>query len=175
MTNEQKALEIERLLSDPTNINNVAWGYLKLGLEAEDRLDWDDAIEQYQRVIELAPEDKKVRYFGYNNRAYALLMLKRFEEAESHCISAIDVDDDRHNAYKNLGLTCEGLGRPIDAATSFINAAFRNGTDERAWLHLQKLLTANPDVLAQKPVLVEQMEAIRKHYEAYYGGVPKLN
>jgi tetratricopeptide (TPR) repeat protein len=174
MTNEQRALEIEQLLSDPANTIDVAWGHLKLGQDAEKRLDWDDAIEQYQRVIELAPDDEKVRYFGYNNRAYALLMLKRFEEAESHCLAAIDINNKRHNAHKNLGLACKGLGRPIDAATSLINAAFRNGTDERAWLHLQKLLTENPDLLAQKPVLVEQMEAIRKHYEAL-GGVPKLN
>jgi Flp pilus assembly protein TadD len=115
-----------------------------------------------------------VFYFGHNNRAYALLQLKRFDEAEAHCIAAIKVDDARHNAYKNFGLACEALGRPVDAGFCFINAACRNAADKRAWLHLQQLLSRNPDLLAQSPDLGERMEALRNFYEAN-GGVPRAN
>ena len=174
MTDEQSARKIARLLSDPANTENVAKAYLLLGLDAEERLDWENAIEQYRRVIELAPEDVIVRYFGYNNRAYALLQLRRFEEAEAHGIAALEVDDGRHNAYKNLGLAYQALEQPVTAAEYFINASFRNPEDKRAWLHLQQLLIRDPSLLAEAPEVAEEMEAMRKYYAAN-GGVPSLN
>ena len=166
--------QIARLLSDPTKTEDVAKAHLLLGLEAEERQDWDDAAKNYLRIVELAPADDMVRYFGYNNRAYSLLQMKRFEEAETHCMAAIEVDDARHNAYKNLGLACEALGRPAEAAVCFINAGYRNAADKRAWLHLQQLLSKNPDLLAQVPDLAERMADLREFYEAH-GGVPALN
>lgn len=166
--------QIARLLSDPTDTVNVAKAHLLLGLEAEERQDWEDAAKNYLRIIELAPADDVVRYFGHNNLAYSLLQLKRFEEAETHCVAAIAVDDARHNAYKNLGLAYEALGRPVEAGFCFINAASRNAADKRTWLHLQQLLSNYPDLLAQSQDLAELTEGLREFYAAN-GGVPDLN
>lgn len=166
--------QIARLLSDPTNTVSVAKAHLLLGLEAEERNDWEDAAQNYLRIVELAPADEMVLYFGHNNRAYSLLQLKRFEEAEAHCMAAIQINDARHNAYKNLGLAYDALDRPVDAGFCFINAASRNATDKRAWLHLQQLLSKNPDLLAQSPDLAECMEALCDFYKAN-GGIPRVN
>lgn len=166
--------QIARLLLDPTNAVNVAKAHLLLGLEAEERQDWEDAAENYLRIIELAPADDVLLYFGHNNRAYSLLQLNRFAEAEAHCVAAIGVDDVRHNAHKNLGLALEALGRPVDAGFCLLNAASRNAADKRAWLHLQQLLSKNPDMLAQSPDLAERVEALREFYDAH-GGVPRAN
>ena len=166
--------QIARLLLDPTNALNVSKAHLLLGLEAEERQDWEEAAENYLRIVELAPADEMVLYFGHNNRAYSLLQLKRFEEAAAHCMAAIGIDDAKHNAYKNLGLACEALGRPADACVCFLDAASRNAIDKRAWLHLQQLLSKNPDVLAQSPDVVERLKGLREFYEAN-GGVPRAN
>jgi Flp pilus assembly protein TadD len=166
--------QIARLLADPTNTENIAKAHLLLGLESEDRQDWEDAATNYLRIVQLAPVDDMVRYFGHNNRAYSLIQLRRFEEAEAHCLEAIEVDDARHNAYKNLGLVCEALGRPAEAAACFLNAGCRNAADKRAWLHLQQLLSKNPYLLAQSPELAERMADLREFYEAH-GGVPAMN
>lgn len=96
--------QIARLLADPTNTVSVAKAHLLLGLEAEEQQDWEAAAKYYLRIVELAPADDMVLYFGHNNRAYSLLQLKRFEEAAAHCVAAIGIDDARHNAHKNLGL-----------------------------------------------------------------------
>jgi len=166
--------KVLQLQSDPDNVEDVAKAHLLLGVEAERCMDWEAAADHYQRLIELAPKDKGVRYFGYNNRAYALLQLRRFAEAELHCVAAIEVDDDRHNAYKNIGLAYQALEQPATAAVCFIKAGFRNPADKRAWLHLQQLLSRTPDLLDDDPETVEAMEQLRKHYEVN-GGVPGLN
>ena len=161
-------------LSGPSNLEDIAKAYLMRGSEAEHRCDWEDAVAHYRQVVALVPADRMLRYWGHNNLAYSLLLLGRFGEAESHARAAIDVNEDRHNAHKNLGLACEGLGRPVEAATSFLDAAFRCAADERAWLHLQKLLTKHPDLLAEEHELGERMEVLRQFYEEH-GGVPALH
>lgn len=166
--------QIARLLADPTDIASIAKAHLLLGLEAEENQNWEAAAKYYLRIVELAPAGDMVLYFGHNNRAYSLLQLKRFKEAEAHCVAAIEIDGARHNAYKNLGLACEALGRPVDACVFFLDAACRNAVDKRPWLHLQQLLSKTPDLLAQSPDIVERMNGLREFYEAN-GGVPRAN
>lgn len=166
--------QIARLLADPTDTVSVAKAHLLLGLEAEEQQDWDAAEKYYLRIVELAPTDGMVLYFGHNNRAYSLLQLKRFEEAAAHCAAAIGIDGARHNAYKNLGLAFEALGRPVDACVSFLDAASRNAVDKRPWLHLQQILSKTPDLLAWSPDLMERVNGLREFYEAN-GGVPRAN
>ena len=89
-------------------------------------------------------------------------------------MAAIEVDDARPNAFKNLGLACEALGRPAEAAFSFLNAVSRNVADKRAWMHLQHLLSKHPDLLAQSPAIAERMADLREFHEAH-GGVPAAN
>ncbi|MDO8790002.1 MAG: tetratricopeptide repeat protein [Sulfuritalea sp.] len=158
--------QIARLLSDATNTVSVAKAHLLLGLEAEERQDWEGAAEYYLRIVKSAPADDMLRYFGHNNRAYSLIQLERFDEAEAHCRAAIEVDAARHHAYKNLGLACEALGRPTEASTCFLDAVCRNAADKRAWLHLQQLLAKNSDLLAQSPDLAASVAAVREFYKA---------
>ena len=165
---------IEKPNSDLAKIENAAKEHWQLGLEAERRADWEEAIEHYLRVINFAPQNQDTRYFGHNNLAYSLIMLRRYAEAETYCMAAIEIDDNRHNAFKNLGLVSDALGRPMQAAICFINAAIMCVTDERAWLHLQKVLLNNPGLIDQEPLLIKKMEIARRAHEKY-GGVPVLN
>jgi tetratricopeptide (TPR) repeat protein len=167
--------QIARLLLDPTHTVNVAKAHLLLGLEAESRSDWEDAAENYLRIVELAPADHMVLYFGHNNRAGSLLRLSRFDEASAHCMAAIEVDASRHQAYDNLGLAFEALGRLAEAAVCFIGAAYRNAADKQAWLHLQQLVSGNPELLVESADLGEQMEVLRKFRESRGHGIPNAS
>jgi Flp pilus assembly protein TadD len=144
----------------------VAKAHLLLGLEAESNNDWEGAAENYLRIAELAPADAMVLYFGHNNRAGALLQLKRFDEAEAHCMEAIKVDASRPQAYDNLGLALAALGRATEAAECFLEAAYRNAASRQAWLHLQQLVSGNPEVLVRSPGLGERLEDLRKILES---------
>ncbi len=157
-----------------TKVERVAREHLVLGCEAESRCDWLDAVAEYRQVLALEPTGKRLLYFGHNNLAYSLLLLGQFDEAELHCRTAIAIDDDYHNAHKNLGLALQGLERPAEAAASFLEATIRCRADERAWLHLRKLLLKYPNLLGEHPTLAERVEGVRRRYEES-GGVPRLH
>lgn len=166
--------QIVLLLSDPANTEDVAKAHLLLGLEAEARQDWEDAAKNYIRVVELAPADDVVRYFGHNNLAYSLLQLKQFDDAEAHSMAAIEVDDARPGAFMNLGLAREALGRPAEAAFCFLDAASRNVGDKRAWMQLQQMLSKHPDLPVHSPDIAERMADLREFHAAHCG-VPAAN
>ncbi len=163
--------EIRRLLADPENPEDMAKGYLMLGVEAENRNDWEDAVEYYKQALSFDAKDPAVRYFGPNNLAWSLINLQRFEEAEEHCIAAIEVDQDRHNAHRNLGLACQGQEKYSDAAVCFMNALFLDRSDRGAWRPLAQLLESHPEVLSETEGLADAMKHAREYYEAH-GGVP---
>jgi tetratricopeptide (TPR) repeat protein len=166
--------DIRRLLADPANAEDMAKGYLMLGVEAENRNDWEDAVEYYQQVLSFDAKDPAVRYFALNNLACSFINLERFEEAEKQCIAAIEVDKDRHNAHRNLGLACEGQEKYSDAAVCFMNASFLDRQDKRAWQHLTQLLDSHPEVLSETEGLADAMQHARDYYEAQ-GDVPDSN
>lgn len=155
-------------------MDRVAQQHIAAGCDCEHQEDWPGAIEEYRKALALNAADPRVRYFGHNNLAYSLLQLGRFAEAESHCLAAIEINEDQYNAHKNLGLAREGLGRFADAAISLINAACRAPGDTRAWLHMQKLLELHPELPSESPDIVEGMAVVREYYAAN-GGEPKLN
>ena len=161
--------QIARLLLDPGNTVKVAKAHLLLGLEAESKKDWEGAAKSYLRIVELDPADGMVLYFGHNNRACALLQLKRFDEAKAHCLEAIKLDASRHKAYDNLGLAFEALGCPAEAAACFIDAAYRNTADKQVRRHLQQLLSRNPELLAQSPDLVERVASLDETFGSHGG------
>ena len=163
--------DIRRLLADPNNTEDMAKGYLMLGVEAESRNDWEDAVEYYQQVIGFDAKDPEVRYFGPNNLAGSLINLERFDEAEKQCNAAIEIDKDRPNAHRNLGLACERQDKYSDAAVCFMNASYLDRTDNRAWQQLTKLLESHPEVLSETEDLAHAMEHALEYYEAH-GGIP---
>jgi tetratricopeptide (TPR) repeat protein len=144
------------------------------GCGHEGNQDWEAAIAAYQAAVDLEPQDPVVRYFACNNLGFSLIQLGRFDEAEEHCEAAIFTDPDRHNAHKNLGLARQGQGRWLDAALSLAEAARLQPQDTRAWLHLQKLFAARPDLVGQSPALGQAIAGVRAHYEAD-GWLPRLN
>ena len=140
----------------------AALACLNEGCRAEKARDWAAALVCYQRLLYLQPQAPPLRYFGHNNLAYVLIQLGRFDEAEHYCLAAIDIEDARHNAHKNLGLALLGQGRWLDGAMSLLDATELAPMDPRAWQHLKQLLAARPGLLLESEVLNRRWQAVGK-------------
>ena len=154
--------QAEELLAHPGSPDDAARAHLTLGCIHEHEADWLAAIESYRQVLANDPRDPALQYYGNNNLGYSLIQLGRFDEAEGYCVAAIDVDEHRHNAHKNLGLVHQGQGRWTDAAMCFATAYQRNPRDPRAWRHLEQLLSTRPDLLGQDEALRREVDSLRK-------------
>ena len=80
----------------------------------------------------------------------------RHSEAEEFCQAAIEIDPDRYNAWKNLGVSLEKQSKMEDAALSYCEATDRNPEDPRAFRLLEDLLMAYPELLKQNPVIADR-------------------
>ena len=94
-----------------------------------------------------------------NNLGYCLNYLGECTRAEEYCQTAIRIDPDRHNAYKNLGVSLQEQGRTVEAAKAFIASVCRFPADTRALSHLASLVEAHPEISEGFPDIHNQLEA----------------
>ena len=113
---------VERM-DDP---GKAAECYLAMGQLMEQIHDYKSAIEFYEQAILLEPNTKQVAYLINNNMGYCLNYAGRYQEAEAYCRKAIAINPERHNAYKNLGISLEGQGHIGEAAQCYIIAVQAN-------------------------------------------------
>ena len=139
---------------------------LALGQTAERAGDFELAVRFYQHGLSTRPADQWTRYFLHNNLGYSLNQLGRCPEGELQCRAAIEINPDRPNAHKNLGLALAARGAVREAAESFVAATQANASDGRAMRCLEALLAAHPelqpefdDALAQCRRAVESARA----------------
>ena len=157
--------EAERLLANPQGPDDRARAYVILGVLSEREQDWQAAVANYSRALAAVPHHPHTLYFSNNNLGYSLIQQSRFDEAEDYCVAAIEVDEQRHNAHKNLGLVYQGQGRWLDAAFCFAMAYRRNPRDPRAWHHLEQLLQTRPNLLRQHEDLSQEIDGLRQMIE----------
>ena len=131
---------------------------LAMGQNFEGVGDFVAAAETYARGVALEPEDSRTWYLLNNNLGYSLNQLGRHAEAEKWCRAAIQVDPERHNAYKNLGVACSALGRYAEAVRCYITATDRCIRDPRAFGLLVELLREHPEIVERSPELVPEIE-----------------
>ena len=130
---------------------------IKGGLMEKDR-NFSAAAEAYRNGLEFDSRDPMVEYFMRNNLGYSLNQLGQFSEGESWCREAIEIEPERPNAHKNLGLALQGQGRYPEAAESFRNATLVDRFDQRALNHLRELLETHPDLGITHPEYREFLE-----------------
>jgi tetratricopeptide (TPR) repeat protein len=161
--NQRHRKQAEELLARSCQPDDAARAHLTLGCVHEHESNWEAAIASYRQVLANEPQDPTVQYFGNNNLAYSLIQLGRFDEAEDFCTAAIEVEERRHNAHKNLGLVYQGQGRWLDAALSFLTAYEFNSRDPRALHQLEQLLSARPDLLHSSASLRARVAAVKQN------------
>ena len=153
--------ELENLLATALDLAEKAEIVLASGQLMENLGDFASAIEAYRRGIALEPVQASAWYLLHNNLGYCLNQLGRYDEGERWCRAAIQIEPARHNAYKNLGVACDGQGRHGEAIHCFIAATKADAADPRALRLLEDLIDRHPDVRTEMPDLDHQLEMCR--------------
>lgn len=135
---------------------------LAMGGTAEQMGDFPSAIAFYKEALSLEPANNRVWYFIHNNLGYCLNKRGQFSDGEQFCRLAIAIDPNTQNAYKNLGISMQGLGRYREAAEAFVRATQVNASDPRSAKHLEDLLAEHPELQFD---FRDAMEAYRKAVE----------
>lgn len=121
------------------------------------------AIAFYREGLAHKSENNQINYYLRNNLAYCLNLRGDYLTALDLAQQAITIDPSRANAFKNLGVSLQGLGRYAEAARAWFKATHVNVGDRRSLDLLEKLLaTQREKVLAEIPDADEQLEACRR-------------
>jgi len=146
----------------PSNLEKQATFFLKQGLEAEKKRDFEAAVIAYKQAKALEPTDKEIWYFIHNNLGYSLNQIGRFSEGEKYSREAILIDCQRSNAYKNLGIALVGQEQFVAAAQSYVQAIEATPADTRSLVLLLKLLQAQPELKLEFQSEVDRCEQLAK-------------
>lgn len=144
-------LYLEKEFSLADDAQGRAGVLLAAGIVLERKRDYPSAAESYRAAFAYPKNEDETWYFLHNNLSYCLNQLGEYEEAEELCRAAIGIDGRRHNAYKNLGVALEGLGRHVDAAEAYLAAGKLNPRDPRALDHLETLVVSHPAIIGEIP------------------------
>lgn len=153
---------LEKILLVSHSPAKHAEALLALGQASEQMSDHQAAIGYYSRAMALEPENKRTMYLINNNLAYLMNFQENYSEAESYCQTAIQIDPQRHNAYKNLAVALEGQGKILEAAQNFLRAAQLNAMDPRALNLLQILYKEYAELIGDIPDIEVQIAECAK-------------
>ena len=165
---------VERLLELSKNSDQRAHCLLMSAQLAEEMEDYDSAKTCYEKALKLEPLEDNTLYFVHNNFGYLLNQLGQFQEAEPHLKRALSIDPQLANGYKNLGLTCEGLGRLEEAIECYITATQVEPCDARSLVHLENLLNRHPELFLRAPYLQRRMDWCREGVKIAQSDLPEV-
>ena len=121
------------------------------------------------RAFELPQQSNEIWYFLNNNTAYCLNQIGQYQEGERYCRAAIEIEPDRHNAYKNLGIALQYQARYAEAARSYIYAAKLCPNDSRALAHLEDLVARRREICEEIPDILAQLRECHEAVQATKG------
>jgi tetratricopeptide (TPR) repeat protein len=155
-----KALSYWRqVLESKTDMEAKAACVLAMGATMEKANNYEAAVRFYKEAFALEPVNTNTWYWINNNLGFSLNTLGRFKEGEVYCRQAIQIDFNRPNGHKNLGISLDGQGMFTEAARCFINATRVNAADARSLKHLEDLVAQHPQLEVD---LGEELEFCRK-------------
>jgi tetratricopeptide (TPR) repeat protein len=153
---------VQRLLSQTTDPEKLARCYLTLGQLMEQIDDYQAAISYYRQAFELEPVSSTTWYFINNNLGYCLNVGGAYKAAEPYLRAAIQIDPDRYNAYKNLGISLQGQGDCVGAARAYVKATQADASDGRALRLLEILIQTHPEIADSILDIDEQLARCRQ-------------
>jgi tetratricopeptide (TPR) repeat protein len=169
--NSPEREELLKLVREVNNPGAKAFALMKLGSFDEKQEDWVNAVDTYTKAVEAGSPDPFIHYYANNNLGFSLIQLNRFDDAERYCAAAINIDENRYNAHKNLGLVRQGQERWLEAAFCFAEAYRLCRQNKRSWHLLSALMTAHPEILKQSEELRTRITDLgHQSDEAHYAG-----
>jgi tetratricopeptide (TPR) repeat protein len=142
-----KAIDcLRKIIEREANPEIKASCVLAMGQTMEQVKDYRAAMRFYREALSMEPTHSRNWYFINNNLGFCLNTLGEFKEGELYCRRAIEIDANRPNGHKNLGIALQGQTRFHEAAQSFIAATRVNAIDPRAFDLLEKLVAEHPEL-----------------------------
>ena len=97
----------------------------ELGNQAFKQQDWDEALEQYTKAIDLATNDSKEKAVFYKNRAAVYLKQDDYQRAALDCDLALEITpNDPKALFRRCIVTLRLLILPDSVAIVLINSLF---------------------------------------------------
>lgn len=126
-----------------------------LGIALHGRGEFEAAIAQYRKTLELRPKDTTARF----NLGNSCLALGRFDEAEQAYRETVSIEPTSYRGYYGLSVALSRLGRTDDALRSGLRAIELNPryADAHFWVGV---------LLAQQGRSVESVPHFRQFVEA---------
>jgi tetratricopeptide (TPR) repeat protein len=154
---------LRQILPKMPDAERKAGCVLGFGQMMESIGDYKAAVGYYKEAMTLEPVQTATWYFINNNLGFSLNQLGEFGEGEKYCRKAIEIDPNRPNGFKNLGLALLGQGDLNGAATCFVTATQVNAADPRSLRHLEELVKEHPELGFE---FQDKIESCRKAVEA---------
>lgn len=137
---------LRQMLEHMPDVEQKANCVLAMGQMMEAAQDYESAVRYYKEAFALEPMQTDVWYFINNNLGFSLNTLGNFAEGEKYCRKAVEINPNRPNAYKNLGIALSGQGDYRGAARCYVAATQVNAADSRASHLLQELVRQHPEL-----------------------------
>lgn len=161
------ASSIVKILEEPKEKSFFAFS---VGSLMEQNQRYADAVNWYSEACKYKSSTLEIAYFSQNNLAFCFNILDRYREAELCCRRAISLDQERHNAYKNLGIALEAQNKYKEAAECYIKACILCPHDPRSFKCLQNLVSEQKYLLDFRNI-----EDGIEQYERVLHGISKPN
>ncbi|QKQ77382.1 tetratricopeptide repeat protein [Nostoc sp. TCL240-02] len=114
-----------RFLNSPKPISNAQKELYQEGLDKYDAGNYEGAVEDFNRVIELDPKNA----LAYNKRGDAYYRLGDYEQAQADSSQAILLNPQDGNAYFDRGFAFSELGKYKEAIADYTQAIKLNSDD----------------------------------------------
>ena len=131
------------------------------GGDMEKRGDYVTAVHFYRASRTAEPDNPIIRYFVNNNLGFSLNQLGRFDEAIPVLEEAVNISPYQSNAFKNLGVAFQGLGKYERAVECFHAATKANAADARSLRYLEDLVKEHPELYKTIPTLESILDGCR--------------
>jgi serine/threonine protein kinase/Flp pilus assembly protein TadD len=121
----------------------------------------DKAAEEYRRALALQPDDERIRYEAYGNRAHQLIKLERFTEAAGEFANALEFAPSDSHLWSCLATAqlAAGNAAAYRQTCAAMFDLFARDSNRSVLFRLAWTCTLMPDALADMPALAPVAEA----------------
>jgi tetratricopeptide (TPR) repeat protein len=146
----KKILYTLTLLISFSSFGQTAEDYFNSAIDKDAANDFNGAIVDYTKAIELLPELDINVATAYNNRGLSKADLKDYNGAIADYTKALELNPNYTIAYRNRGISKESLGDLNGACTDWKKAAELGDTDAAGWVANKCVNRFNASELLEK-------------------------
>ncbi len=147
----------EEALNDPDTGKARANILCRMGVAYENEKNFDKALVYYLASMEFECEIEPIRYYRLVNAAFCCLMKNAPLKAQEFCKSAIVINPDKWQAWKNLGMSYELLDNPREAVNCYVRAIKLSCGNVAPVVYLRELVKRNSEKIPDLDQIEEEL------------------